>query len=365
MIGTFETPTLDLDPSVPSSLDVITAARAGVASFTDASGLIQEATANTVRVDHSLGYPAMLIEPSATNYVNNSSSFNYNIVTETTGIDAPDGTNTAKRIEGILSANGEVAFSRALTIPASSEITGSIYVRGVAGEVLVVYLKRYSGGDFIASVSQTVTLTGGWQRIEGLTMTLNANNTNAAITITKSGSSTADSVDLWGGQIEAGSVSTSVIPTSGSAVTRAADDLSITGSAFSDFYNQSEGTIYVEFVPKLEALDATLFNFSDGSNFNRIMSLTKFYHIFVTTSGNTQVQFASGSVSLNNLNRLAASFKTNDCVLSLNGSSEVVDSSMAMPSINQINIGTRFGGTDHLQGHIRRLIYWPTSSDRL
>ena len=30
MIGTFENPTLDLDPSVPSTLDVITATRAGV-----------------------------------------------------------------------------------------------------------------------------------------------------------------------------------------------------------------------------------------------------------------------------------------------------------------------------------------------
>ena len=35
MIGTLENPTLDLDPSQPDTLNVITATRAGVATFTD------------------------------------------------------------------------------------------------------------------------------------------------------------------------------------------------------------------------------------------------------------------------------------------------------------------------------------------
>jgi hypothetical protein len=55
MKGTLEAFTLDLDPSVPSSLDVITANRSGVATFTDANGVIQSASANTVRVDHTQG----------------------------------------------------------------------------------------------------------------------------------------------------------------------------------------------------------------------------------------------------------------------------------------------------------------------
>ena len=40
MIGTLENPTLDLDPANPDTLDVITASRAGVATYTDADGLI-------------------------------------------------------------------------------------------------------------------------------------------------------------------------------------------------------------------------------------------------------------------------------------------------------------------------------------
>ena len=102
MIGTFETPTLDLDPSVPSSLDVITAVRTGVATYTDESGLIQEATANTVRVDHSLGYPAMLIEPSATNLVPSKVFTANGTTTIASGFLAPDGAMDAYEVSNIL-----------------------------------------------------------------------------------------------------------------------------------------------------------------------------------------------------------------------------------------------------------------------
>ena len=55
MIGTLENPTLDLDPSKQDTLDVITATRAGVATYTDFNGNIAQAPANTVRVDQTQG----------------------------------------------------------------------------------------------------------------------------------------------------------------------------------------------------------------------------------------------------------------------------------------------------------------------
>ena len=55
MIGTLENPTLDLDPSKPDTLNVITATRAGVATYTDVNGLIATASADTVRVDYTQG----------------------------------------------------------------------------------------------------------------------------------------------------------------------------------------------------------------------------------------------------------------------------------------------------------------------
>ena len=55
MVGTLENPTLDLNPALPETLDVITATRAGIATYTDPDGNIATASADTVRVDYTQG----------------------------------------------------------------------------------------------------------------------------------------------------------------------------------------------------------------------------------------------------------------------------------------------------------------------
>ena len=49
---------------------------------------------------------------------------------------------------------------------------------------------------------------------------------------------------LYGIQLEEGAFPTSYIPTTGTALTRSADEASISGTNFSSWYNQSEGTIF-------------------------------------------------------------------------------------------------------------------------
>jgi hypothetical protein len=55
-----------------------------------------------------------------------------------------------------------------------------------------------------------------------------------------------DGVLLWGAQVETGSVATSYIPTTAAAVTRNADQITVTG-AVSGCIGQTQGTIYAEF----------------------------------------------------------------------------------------------------------------------
>jgi hypothetical protein len=313
----------------------------------------------------------ILVEPSATNLVTNSTSFTENVdITKTTGIDAPDGTNTASKISGILSSSSsDMAYSIASTVTSSTQVTGSIYVRGIAGEVVVLRIKRYTGGAYVASGPQTVTLTGDWQRIEGLTMTLGADNTNAAVSIRKESGSTADSVDLWGGQIELGSVSTSVIPTSGSTVTRAKDDLVISGSDFTDFYTQGKGTFYVEFVPGELSASATntLLEISDGTVNERIISLAySSFHVYVVDGGVAQATLDGGTYTVGAVNRLAFSYKDNNIQASVNGGSVVSDISASIPTVDRLIIGNEtVANTRLLNGHIKRFIYWPYHSDSL
>src|SRR5210317_628643 len=102
MVGTLENPTLDLNPALPETLDVITATRAGTATYTDANGLIQTASPDTVRVDHVDGVPMILVEPSATNLltatqeVSSWSSTNVSVTSNTTT--APDGSQTGDTV---------------------------------------------------------------------------------------------------------------------------------------------------------------------------------------------------------------------------------------------------------------------------
>jgi hypothetical protein len=50
---------------------------------------------------------------------------------------------------------------------------------------------------------------------------------------------------IWGAQLEAGAFPTSYIKTEASQVTRSADSASMTGTNFSEWYRQDEGTVYV------------------------------------------------------------------------------------------------------------------------
>jgi hypothetical protein len=369
MIGTLENPTLDLDPSKPDTLNVITAVRAGVATYTDESGLIQEATANTVRVDHSLGYPAMLIEPSATNLVTYSEDFTSwtkNDVSLTSGQASPAGDNTATK----LTATGGDPWVYTIINTSAQTNTFSFYCRGEGTSIgkTARLLVWYVGSATGTTESFDFTYTSEWQRVEFQTTPTGAGSLIYRIDLPADNSEVDDVAYIWGAQLEAGSVATSYIPTSGSAVTRAADDLTITGSAFSDFYNTSEGTVYVEAVPRL-LISGRYLTVSDGTSSNRVIlyeggSLSR---LFVSKDGGTQVYLSNTASSINTLNRIAASYKLNNFLTSANGTqAESADTSGTPPTaVNQIAVGRNETGGSQLNGHIKRLIYWPTHSDSL
>ena len=146
-------------------------------------------------------------------------------------------------------------------------------------------------------------------------------------------------------------------------MTRAADNLVISGSAFTDFYNQTEFTLYLE-AQKRDAGSVYNFTIGNGTLANRIAATHN--SIFVTQGG-TGNTATSITLPNNQLYRLAASFKSGNSKVSVDGGSEAAVASSTLPTSTGITLGGRQDDSNaqKLNGHIKRLIYWPYHSDSL
>ena len=310
--------------------------------------------------------PMILVEPSATNLVTYSEDFEntgwtaqagITLTSNTTETLSPEGLNNSYKV--VSADNTKGFFYGGGYISITSAATRSIFLKGAEGGETIT-LKDPSGhGTPIVH-----TLTTEWVRYE--MSTTNDGNTYQGLFIDNISVGT---IYAWGAQVEAGSVATSYIPTSGSTVTRAADDLVITGSDF-DFYNQSEGTFYVESVPNENTSGSFLFDLTKISGESErllIYNSGSNQKVYITTASSNWVDKIIGTRPAGGvLSRVAISYETNNVQASLDGVNMVPDPSATMStSIAKMTIGNRFENSAYLNGRIRRLIFWPYSSDRL
>jgi len=389
MIGTLENPTLDLDPSKPDTLNVITATRAGTATYTDSSGIIQVASPDTVRVDHVDGVPMILVEPSATN------SFLYSQPTSALAF----GNSATKTFNDSIAPNGEIEAFRITHNGASGSVnfsaTSSITF-GSDSMVLSVWAKAGSGGNNYFTWSfqnlggavvragfklegdgetqlitsgngghtlQIETYPDGWYRCIIIGNTQSSGTTTQFLyTVSgynESSSIAGGSVLLWGFQVEAGSVATSYIPTSGSTVTRAADSLVISGSDFSDFFSGSAGTFFIQAQNRTPELNGAVLM---AQNSNRMFFYKSNPNRLSTYDGGTFTHH-DGLVA-NQLFNAAVTFNTSNRSSSLDGSAldtDTINTQWAGADILKIG----FGYSNNFNGHYRRILYWPYHSDSL
>ena len=327
---------------------------------------LEEGTTATDFVENTTGSPKftgisatygprvamMLIEPSATNLVpysedfSNSQWLKNDVAVSAAPVVAPDGTMTATHVS-VTGSNPHLVY---LNIVQANTHTVSIWARTVSGAG-TCYFNANSTGEL-------VTVTDQWQRFE-----VPANNIHM-YAVDFRGSATLDEIYIWGAQAELGSVATSYIPTSGGYVTRQADDLVISGSNFTDFFNSGgDGTFYAEFTVRDNNAAWYVINGHDLSR--RYMY-----------SNDTQTSFRSydgvaptvdfGFPVNNTLHRVALSFNSSEKRGSLNGSAESFNTHTGTFSTTTLlHIGKSSSGAAQLNGHIKRLIYWPTHSSNL
>ena len=314
--------------------------RATAATRVNSAGLIESVASGIPRLDYFasggvVGCPALLVEPAATNLVLQSEAFNttWALVTGGTGslpsvtanaVISPDGTQNAETILLNRGAGNTITdqstLQQSITLATSGTYIFSVYAKATAsGDVgKQIFLRAGGAGSLIA-----YTLTANWVRLTR-TETGLASGSNV-FQIGNRGTVTADnsvSVDLWGAQLETGSIATSYIPTTTAPVTRNADVISVSG-AVSGSIGQTEGTIYAEFTNTLVAsyVEGYMYRvFADANNeiWARKEGGTNTYS-FRWRANSQNTTFLNVAVP-NGVSKIAFGYKSGDTALFLNGS---------------------------------------------
>lgn len=283
---TYGVPSLDLTFADKKSLvdrisgnNLITFTRSTTGTYVGSDGLIKTAAVNEPRFDHnpltreSLG---LLIEEARTNTVTYSQDFSNaawgktNTTITSNAVVGLDGATTAAKLvesatTGIHTIQTGVVWdtykSCTLFAKQAERFWIAIGMYDTARGWVDTYFNLSTGtignngntsaiGGYVSIQSFPngwYKLTIGRQANAGSTFRILVSQTNGTITYNGDSNSYAgdgsSGVYIWGAQVETGSFSTSYIPTTASTVTRAADVASITGTNFSSWYRQNEGTI--------------------------------------------------------------------------------------------------------------------------
>jgi len=404
-------PSLDLVFDKVKRLDSrVTFTRNSTATYVGTDGLIKTAAANEPRFDHdpvtgeSLG---LLIEEQRTNLFPvsgdvtnvNWTKLAVTSVTDAT-VTAPDGTlgatkviqsnTTAQHLVGDTVAGLTLGGYYALSVfVKKGTSTGKIYFSVASFSNWVSDWQFYIDGDTgivtnLTNVSaanlKVEQYPNGWWRLSMVAQQEPAGGGSGGFGVgfgEPGGSDisnfTGDGSSyfyVWGGQMEAGSFATSYIPTSGSAVTRSADLVSMTGTNFSSWYNQTEGTFFVESaVARGSAyqgyVGTATTSAADGGpsyNFNSIMSDNDNSDVVLNIWNGTGGSQSFISIAHPDGNMKAAgAFKNNDFALSVNGSSASIDPSGTIDeNQDQLWIGRRpYTSAGWLNNSIKRVSYYP------
>ena len=398
-------PTLDLDFANSKTLDPrITFTRASGGSYVGADGLIKLAGVNEARFDHnpvtgeSLG---LLIEESRTNLLTYSEQFDDASWVKTrasitpNSINSPNGTATAdKLIEDSTATNSHEIIKGVAGLAASTTYTYSIYVKPAgrqhvalvtAGPAFattqsVIFTLTGSGSATVTGGTPTATISqlfDGWYLCNITVVTsaggnstiyyyLSTGNTTAELTYTGDGTS---GIYIWGAQLEQASFPTSYIPTVASTRTRAADNASITGKNFSEWYRQDEGTLFAQFKTQLN-INNNIWSinnypnttFGTLQNYFRLSTLSNNIHTQYNVAGtNLYPQF---SLANNNSQKVTQSYNINSSpiISALNGTIGTGSGNIyaTSPGFNQLEFGKNTDGRTTIgQYTISRLTYYP------
>lgn len=277
---------------------------------------------NIPRIDYSTGScPSILVEPQRTNLVTFSEQFDNAIWVKSNTIVTPDtatspsGTLTADTLfgDGITNNFRLLGCNTALSVGLTSI---SVFAKKNTNNFIQLIASSVSFGADVwanfdlnngtlgtigsATTARIENYGNGWYRctIIGTSTSSSSPSFNFAL-ITSATSVRAElntlttSVFLWGAQAELGPNATSYIPTTTATVTRNADVISNTNAT--TLIGQTEGTIFVEFVPKV--VNSDIIRMTEN-----ISTFNNGFFILINSQGNLQCLIrANGVTSINHV----------------------------------------------------------------
>lgn len=313
--------------------------RASSGTVVNQSGLIETVGSGIPRIDfQGNNKGALLLEPSRTNLITYSEAFDNAYWTKSgtsvvSGFTSPDGTNNAFKL--VEDTSGGAHFITTPITWSAVNNTFSIYAKSNGRNWIRLNTNDSTGNNLAwfnisngtlgskdAGITTSITLIAdGWYRCS-MTKTLTSFAGGATILIADAdGSSTytgngTSGIYIFGAQLEQGSYPTSYIPTSGSAVTRVADECN--NSANDQVINSSEGVLYAEVAGSSN--DTVRYSISDGSNSNNIYIELSSSAVIAVGRLSAVNQFSIFSPqTITNYNKIAIKYKQNDFALWING----------------------------------------------
>jgi hypothetical protein len=268
---------------------------------------------------------------------------------------APDGTTTAVEI----SAN---YLRRTEQVVAGASYTTSAYIKNNGVPTIRFYSQIEGGGSYLSFLIDTSTWSvtsntfsnsptivdvgNGWKRVSIVETAASSGSFQCSYWQNDNAYPGSGSFYLWGAQLEPGTTATDYVRT-----------VDTVGKDYGWFEN-TEGTTYVDFENTGHSIRVFAFigNAADSQRW------TQFYVNTTSTfwEFGTGAKFFSG-VTVGDYHKVAAARQNLNNQWALDGSASSVlsDSAEVKPTLLYIG-GNPYFPTRYLNGHIRRLTYWPT-----
>lgn len=285
----------------------------------------------------------------------------------------------------VVAPNGQIQGAD-VTLPSGSQMYSYVASFGSSGIAVTAsaYMKYRSGANIVgigvydntqgnryvyfdlsngtisssdAGASGTITSVGnGWYRC---TNTKTVQNATGGMTFYASNG--ACNIYTWGAQLEAGAFATSYIETTSASATRTADSAVMTGTNFSSWYNQGQGTIYAEGQINYNPIGGggnSFYSIDDTSASKNVIQPyfsngSGILFSFVNVNGVEQSNTGVTAISASTFFKHAQIYQTNNFASVVNNSTVSTDTSGITPVVTQLQF------SNGKSKYFRKFAYYP------